>query len=164
MAELYEIVIRNETSGGNSPIATEPNVDGEGSIATPITQKSSGSKQNRLVSAIVATNTIKPYVEQIANFGISQVEMTTGSPELQRKLQAASGVASTLSSITIGGVTGGWQGAAVAAAMQLIQGILQTSLNQININNQKQIESENLSLARSRAGMISNKSRGGGVV
>jgi hypothetical protein len=45
-----------------------------------------------------------------------------------------------------------------------LQTVIQTAINQVNINNQKIIESENLALARSRAGMVTNKSRGGGVV
>lgn len=167
MAEMYEIIIRNETSSGTSPIATDANVNGEGSVAMPITKKIGGKQSespNRMVSAIVATNAIKPYIEQVANFGISQVEMSTGSPELQRKLQAVSSVASSVSGIVVAGVTGGVGAAAAMAGMQLLQTIIQSTINQVNINNQKIIENENLALARSRAGMVTNKSRGGGVV
>lgn len=164
MAELYEIVIRNETDGGNSPIATEPNVNGEGNAGSPITKKGGASSKNQLLSAVVATNTIKPYVQQAITFGVSQVEMTTGSPELQRKMQAVTGIASSVGGIVSSGIVGGWAGAAASAGMQLLQGIIQTSINQVNINNQKIIESENIALAKSRAGMVTNKSRGGGVV
>lgn len=164
MAELYEIVIRNETDGGNSPIATDPNVNGEGNAGSPITKKTSASSQNRLISAVVATNTIKPYIQQAVTFGISQVDMQTGSPELQRKMQAITGVASSVGGIVTSGIVGGWAGAAASAGMQILQGLIQTSINYVNINNQKIIESENLALARSRAGMVTNKSRGGGVV
>lgn len=162
MAELYEIVIRNETDGGNSPIATEPNVNGEGNAATPI--KKSGESKGRLVSSIVAVGAVKPYIEQAINFGVSQVEMRTGSAEMQRKAQAFSSVASTAGGMVIAGLTGGLGAAAAMAGMQLLQTIIQTSINQVNINNQKIIESENLALAKSRAGMVTNKSRGGGVV
>ena len=138
MAELYEIVIRNETDGGNSPIATEPNVNGEGNAATPITKKKATAESpNRLVSSIVAVGTIKPYIEQAINFGVSQVEMRTGSAEMQRKAQAFSSVASTAGGMVIAGLTGGLGAAAAMAGMQLLQTIIQTSINQVNINNQK---------------------------
>lgn len=163
MAELYEIVIRNETNGGNSPIATEPNVDGTGNAAEPITKKKVDT-QNKMVSTIVAVNTVKPYIEQAVNFGVSQVEMRTGSAEMQRKAQAFSSIGSTASGLVIAGLTGGISAMGAMAGMQLLQTIIQTSINQVNINNQKIIESENLALAKSRAGMVTNKSRGGGVV
>ena len=165
MAELYEIVIRNETDGGNSPIATEPNVNGEGNAATPITKKKATAESpNRLVSSIVAVGAIKPYIDQAVSLGVSTVEMRTGSAELQRKKQAFASVASNAGGLIIAGATGGVGAAAAMAGMQLLQTAIQSIINQVNINNQKIIESENLALAKSRAGMVTNKSRGGGVV
>ena len=120
MAELYEIVIRNETNGGQSPIATEPNVNGEGNAATPITKKKATAESpNRLVSSIVAVGTIKPYVEQAVNLGVSTVEMRTGSAELQRKKQAFASVGSNVTGLVIAGATGGVGAAAAMAGMQL---------------------------------------------
>lgn len=167
MPEMYEIVIRNETNDTSTPIATEPSINGESSIATPIKKKSGtrdAKSQNALVSAIVASDKIKPYVQQVATFGISQIEMTTGSSELQRKMQAVSAIGSSASGIVTAGIVGGIGSAATMAAVQLLQTVIQTAINQATINNQKIIENENLQLARSRAGMVSNKSRGGGTV
>jgi hypothetical protein len=90
--------------------------------------------------------------------------MRTGSAELQRKKQAFASVGSNATGLVIAGATGGFGAAAAMAGMQLLQTAIQSIINQVNINNQKIIESENLALAKSRAGMVTNKSRGGGVV
>lgn len=167
LAERYEIIIRNETKQRKTPIATEPSVDGGSYVASPIT-KSTASKgngsQNALASAIVATNVIKPYIQQAISFGISQIEMQTGSAELQRKAQFLNNVGASATSIITAGVVGGVGGALGAAAMLGVTTAIETGINYVNINNRKILEAENLQLARSRAGMVSNHSRGGGVV
>jgi hypothetical protein len=166
MAELYEIVIRNETEKKNTPVATDATVEGGGSVAEPVKKNNGkdGNPKNSLFSSLFASNTVKPYIQQAISFGVSQVDMNTGSSELQRKLQAFSSVGSSLGGIVSAGIVGGLPGAAAALGMQTLQTVIQTAINQVNINNQKIIESENLALARSRAGMVTNKSRGGGVV
>lgn len=167
MAELYEVILRNETTQRDTPIATDPNVDGESGIATPIKKKTTGAdgkNPNAMMSMVVATNYIKPYIQQAISVGISQIEMTTGSSELQRKMEVMSSVGSSIGGIVTAGIMGGIGGAAAAGAMLLIQKTIEASINSINIQNQKKIEQENLSLARSRAGMISSKSREGGTV
>lgn len=166
MAEKYEIIIRNETNQSKTPIATTPDVNGQSSVASPITKSTatSGNKsQNALASAIVATNVIKPYIQQAINFGISQVEMQTGSAELQRKAQFLNNVGSSVSSIIVAGAVGGIPGALGAAAMLGVSTAIETGINYVNINNRKILEAENLQLAKSRAGLVSNHSRGGVV-
>ena len=166
MPEQYEIVIRNETKQGKTPIATSPNVGEQSSVASPITKTTviKGTSQNGLASAIVATNVIKPYVQQAINFNISQIEMATGSAELQRKAQFFSNLGSSAMSIVAAGAVGGVVGAVGAVAMLGLSTVIETSINQANINNRNILEAENLQLARSRAGMVSNHSRGGGIV
>ncbi len=167
LAERYEIIIRNETKQRKTPIATEPNIDGESSVAAPITKstasKGSGSR-NALASAIVATNVIKPYIQQAISFGISQIDMQTGSAELQRKAQFWNNVGSSATSIIVAGAAGGPVGALGAAAMLGVTTAIETGINYVNINNRKILEAENLQLARSRAGMVTNHSREGGTV
>lgn len=166
MAEQYEIVIRNETSGQKTPVATQPYTNGGGSVATPITKKTTdanGNNQNGFASAIVAANVIKPYVQQAMSFGISQVEMRTGSPELQRKLSAYSQIGSSATSIIAAGAMGGGVGVLAATAALALSTGIETAINAVNIQNKKTIEAENLQLAKSRAGMVSNHSRGGVV-
>lgn len=167
MAELYEVILRNETAQRDTPIATDPNVDGESGIAAPIKKKTTGAdgkNQNAMVSMVVATNVVKPYIQQAISVGISQVEMVTGSSELQRKMEIMNSIGSSVSGIVAAGIVGGLPGAAAAAAMLAVQKTIEASVNSINIQNQKKIEQENLSLARSRAGMISSRSREGGTV
>lgn len=165
LAESYEIILRNETRQGTTPVATTQSINGGGGyLAEPISYTSTDSKgnnKNALASAIVAVNVIKPYVNKALAFGISQVEMQTGSAELQRKLTAYSEIGSTTLGIVSAGLIGGPGGAAVAAVTLAAQTAIETGLNWVSINNRKIIESENMQLAKSRAGMVSNRSRGG---
>lgn len=166
MAEQYEIVIRNETKGNKTPVTSQPYTNGDSSVAVPISKKttdSSGNNQNALASAIIAANVIKPYVQQAVSFGISQVEMKTGSAELQRKLNAYNQIGSSAVSIVAAGVIGGPVGALTAAGAMAVSIGIETAINAVNIQNRKTIEAENLQLARSRAGMVTNHSRGGVV-
>lgn len=165
LAESYEIILRNETRQGTTPVATTQGINGGGGyLAEPISYTSTdsnGNNKNALASAIVAVNVIKPYVNKALAFGISQVEMQTGSAELQRKLTAYSEIGSTTLGIVGAGLIGGIGGAAVAAVTLAAQTAIETGLNWVSINNRKIIASENMQLAKSRAGMVSNRSRGG---
>jgi hypothetical protein len=165
--ELYEVIIRNETEQKDTPIATSPNVDGESGVASPIKKTTTGSdgrNANALASAMVATNYIKPYIQQAVSVGISQIEMSTGASEMQRKMEAMSSIGSSVGGIVAAGVAGGIGAAGVATAMLLVQKVIETEINRMNIKNQKIYERENLSLAKSRAGMVTNRSRDGGTV
>ncbi len=167
LTEQYEIIIRNETARRDTPIAAQPNVNGESAVASPITKKtasSEGKNQNALASAIVATSAIKPYVQQMISMGISQIEMGTGSAELQRKAQAFNTLGSSALGIVAAGAVGGIGGALSAAAMMAVQSAIEAGVNYVSINNRKILETESLQLQKSRVGMVSNRSRGGGVV
>jgi hypothetical protein len=83
---------------------------------------------------------------------------------MQRRAQAFSQIGGSAAGIISSAVIGGVPGAAIAVAMTALQTAIQTEFNRINLMTQKRIESENLSLQRSRAGMSINRSRGGGVV
>lgn len=167
MPEQYEIVIRNETNKSSTPVATNGTVIGGSTVAEPIqktTTSSDGSNKNALVSALVATSAIKPYIQQAVSFRISQIEMQTGSAELQRQMAARYSMLSSAGGILSAGLTGGIPGAAIAAAMMVAQTGIETGVNYVEIKNKKTLEEENLQLRRSRAGMVAGKSRGGGVV
>lgn len=165
LAERYEIILRNETNGGSTPVSTTNGINGgSGYLAEPVTATTATKKSNgALAGTIVAVNVIKPYVNKALSFGISQVEMQTGSAELQRKLSAYSEIGSSALGVVGAGLALGPTGAVAAAVTFAAQTAIETGVNWVNINNRKVIESENMQLAKSRAGMVSNRSRGGVV-
>lgn len=159
MAEMtYRLIIEDQTSGEKTPVSTEGHIE----EARPI--KKDAKKQGGLANVMVATNVVRPYVQQVASFGVSNIEMATGSAAMQRKVEAFSGIGATASSIVVAGIAGGAPAAAAAAGVLLIQKTLETALNKMQIEMQKQVENENIALSKSRAGMSTNRSRGGGTV
>lgn len=160
MAE-YEVIIKNATDRKKEPVSL-PN--DEPSDYTPTPEKSRQKNDSGIPAAgLVAVNQITPYVTQAINFGISQITVTAGSTELQRKAQIVSSLVGTTASIGMAAAVGGIGGAAVMAGMQVLNGIISTGYNMISIENQKRIEDENISLKKSRAGLSVNRSRTGGT-
>jgi hypothetical protein len=161
MAE-YRIIIENQTEEKTVPVSTDPNA--AGSPGGQVKEKTKGKEQSALAKAFVATNTVTPYVQQAINFSVSRIDMETGAAAMQRRAQAFSQIGGSAAGIISSAVIGGVPGAAIAVAMTALQTAIQTEFNRINLMTQKRIESENISLQRSRAGMSINRSRGGGVV
>lgn len=164
MADIkYRIVIENNTEEDPVPVSTAPNGNAEKGG-----RPANGKKQNKdpgsIANVMVATNVIKPYIQQAAGFYVSRIEMETGSAMMQRKAQAFSQIGSTVSGIVSAGIMGGAGAALGAAGVLTIQSIIQAEFNKLTIQTQKQIEEESLVLQRSRAGMSTNRSRGGGTV
>lgn len=164
MADVeYRVIIENATGGEESekPLSFP---GGEQPDNTPTPEKAKKKQDTgALALGLVAVNQITPYVTQAISFQISQISMTTGSEELQRKSQAISGIFGTAASIGMGAMTGGVAGAAVMAAVQGIQAMISVSQNIATISNQKRIEDENIALKKSRAGLSVNRSRTGGI-
>ena len=165
VTETIEVIIKDQTSGGDSPVTVDASEE-NATVATPANPEKSKKTTTAALSAqaVVAVGYIKPYVQQMLSFGISQVEMTRGSAELQRKLEGYSALGARAISIGVAGAAGGAAGAIGAAGLMLVQSSIETMLNNISIQNRKTIENENIALLRSRAGLISNRSRGGGTI
>ena len=157
----YRIVIENETDSRSNPVSLPNDEPSNNKPTGPVARKTQTS--GNLAMALVAVNQITPYITQAINFGISQISMTTGSQELQRKAQILSSVAGTTMSIGIAAVTGGVPAAAFAAVMQGVNAAISFSYNQISIANQRRIEDESIALKTSRTGLSVNRSRTGGV-
>ena len=95
MAEVqYRVILENHTDGKDEPVSLP---GGSRQPAAPITPEEAQRKKDQGVNmaGLVAINQITPYITQAVNFGISQISMTHGSDELQRKVQV-------VSSITVG--------------------------------------------------------------
>lgn len=158
----YRLIIENETDGQSAPVSLP---SGSRPNSQPITPESAKRKQEQGINmaGLVAVNQITPYVTQAINFSISQISMTHGSDELQRKAQTFSGLAGSVASIGIAAATTGPVGAAITAGVNVINAVISVGYNRLSIQNQRAIENENIALRKSRAGLASNRSRTGGV-
>lgn len=164
MSEEVRIVITDETANEGAPVSTPKS----GSPTTPMAPSDEkGSKRSErngaIAAGLVAYRALSPFISQAVQFGISQIEINTGSAESQRKAQILSSVAGTAGSIVVAGISGGPYAAAAAAGMAAIQGIASTFYKSMEIQNQKRLESEELALRKSRLGLATNRSRTGGV-
>jgi hypothetical protein len=159
-----EVIITDTTQGDRTPVATptEPKGTTAGQAATQDKAEKKGEK-GAAVAGLVAIQQIMPYVNSAVNFSVSQIQMQTGSAELQQRAQLVTGMTSTAISIGLGAAVGGVPGAAVSAALAALQGAISYVQNSMIIAQQKRLEDENLQLKRSRIGMTVNRSRTGGV-
>lgn len=158
------IIIRNETDGDNIPVSTKDSPKGT-KAAKAVSQEEAARKKERgeLVAGLVAVQQVKPYVDQAINFGVSQIQATTGSAELQQRAQIVIGAVSSGTSIILGAAVGGVTGAAATAALSVLQSSISFVQNSITIENNRRIERENINLRKSRLGQSVNRSRTGGV-
>jgi hypothetical protein len=158
------IIIRNETDGDNLPVSTQDSPKGT-RAAKAVSQEEAARKKEKgeLAAGLVAVQQVKPYIDQAINFGVSQIQATTGSAEIQQRTQLVTGAASTGISITLGALVGRATGAAVTAAMSALQASISIVQNSIARENNRRIENENINLRKSRLGQSVNRSRTGGV-
>lgn len=158
------ITIRNETDGDRVPVSTlnEPQGTKSGS---PVSVQKAEREQTKgaLVTGFVVAQQVKPYVDQIVGFSVSQIQATTGSAELQQRAQIVSGAVSAIASIGMGAVVGGVPGAAVSAALTVVSGTISAVQNGIAIETNRRIERESIERKTSRLGQTINRSRTGGV-
>lgn len=164
MSEEVRIIITDETSGGGAPVST-PKSNAPTTPTPPTTPKDAkrAERAGAIAAGLVAYREISPYISQAVQFQISQIEVTTGSAEAQRKAQTLSSVIGTGSSVVIAGLAGGPGAAAAAAGMAALQGITSALYRSMEIQNQKRLENEQLALRKSRLGLATNRSRTGGT-
>ena len=161
MTDRIEVIISNQTDKTDNPVSLPNNVPSSHTI--PPEQAEREKEKGLNVAGLVAVNQLTPYITQAINFGVSQISMTVGSDELQRKAQIVSSMGGTAASIGMAALTGGLPGAAIMAGVQLMNGLVSMEYNKAAIANQKQLENENIALRKSRAGLSANKSRTGGT-
>lgn len=158
------ITIRNETDGDRVPVSTPNEPQGTKSGAPVSVAKAEREQsKNALVAGFVVAQQVKPYADQIIGFGVSQIQATTGSAELQQRAQVVSGAVSAIASIGMGAVVGGVPGAAISAALTVVSGAITTVQNGIAIETNRRIERESIERKTSRLGQSVNRSRTGGV-
>lgn len=157
----YELRIKIEDATGESS-----QIAGGGSS---VTSTSDVPKAEKSVSAslatFVATQAIKPFIQQTKNFLVNNVELMTGSTELQQRVDfdfQLLGDATTIVSTTAAGAAlGGPIGAGVGALVGIAQVAMGYFFNQQQINLQAQIEDRQINYLTNRAGPAFNMSRRG---
>lgn len=157
----YSITIQDDTEGKKKAIASG---GGEQTTTTPgiaLDKKKADKASNdgSLTSALVAVKTVEPYIQQAANFAVSQISFQNGSAELQQRAQVFAGLASSAVTIGISAMINP-VAAAATAGMQILQKSISFYSNWVNIQNAKTLEQETLAIRRSRAGMLAGRSRG----
>lgn len=162
MRQNINITIRNETDGDRVPVSTQNEPSGTRS-GVPVAVPKAEQSKNALVSGVVVAQQVKPYVDQVVGFGVSQIQATTGSAELQQRAQIVSGAVSAVASIGMGAVVGGVPGAIISAALTVVSGAITTAQNGIAIETNRRIERESIDRKTSRLGQTINRSRTGGV-
>lgn len=162
--QSINVYFYNETDGDKTPVSTASSPSGTSS-GVPVSQAKAERKAERgaFVAGVVAVQQIKPYVDQVIGFKVSQIEATTGSAELQQRAQIVTGAVSAVASIGMGAIVGGVPGAAVSAALTVVSGAISAVQNTAAINNNKRIERENLQRRKSALGQSVNRSRSGGT-
>lgn len=156
---IYELRIKIEDgAGGNSQIA------GGGADSTSTSGATKATKDVGL-GTFVATQAIKPFLQQTKNFLVNNVELMTGSTELQQRIdfdmQLLGDVGSVLSTTAGGATIGGPIGAGVGFIVGGLQVAMGYFFNQQQINLQAQIEDRQINYLTNRAGPAFNMSRRG---
>lgn len=159
-----EVIITDTTQGDRVPVSTQAEPQGT-TAGQGVSQSKAENKADKgaVAAGLVAVQQVMPYVNSAVNFGVSQIQMTTGSAELQQRVQIVTGMASTAISIGLGAAVGGVPGAAISAALAALQGSISFVQNSIAINTNRRIERESLDRKISRVGQSVNRSRTGGV-
>ena len=158
------ITIRNATDGDRVPVATPNEPQGTKSGVAMTQQKAEQAKEKgAFVQSIIAVQQVKPYVDQVVGFTVSQIQATTGSAELQQRMQVVSGAVSSIASMGMGAIVGGLPGAAVSAALGALSGTMSAVQNGIAIDINRRIERDNIERKTSRLGESVKRSRTGEI-
>lgn len=167
----YKITITN-----NAQEASKPVISSQASTMSPTDLASpapSGEINVKMAGAYVSAQLIKPFITQAISYHTSNVGLVTGSAEAQAKTDLAmsgiSGATSLISSaiggaaaiklIGIGGAAAGPIGAIIGATMFAAQKGISLMYKEQQLQLNKQVEEQQLTLARSRYGTSVNRSR-----
>ena len=162
--ETIEVILKNHTDGDRVPVSTQAQPGGT-SAGTQANDRNTAASRDKgvLAAGLVAVQQIMPYVDTAISFTSTQIGYSSGSADLQNRVQILAGAASSGAQILMGAAVAGPAGAAVMLATQVVQSAVSYASNHMEISNQKRIEFESVALRRSRLGQSVNRSRTGGV-
>lgn len=153
MAEnSYEIIIRDESSGGKkSPIANN-NDTAEQKEA----KEAKAARREAVGNYFAFKRVVAPIVSQSIEYGISTVAMRTGRREQQQRQQFAYDLTRRVygmgESIAVGAAVGGLAGAVTSAILSLANSALSIAYAQKRINLAESLENNTLGMLNVRAG------------
>lgn len=157
------------------------NINGDIKDTNPITgqaqsiaEDKSSNKVNSSTKALgnyIASQTIKPFINQATNYITSNVELTTGSTQLQQKVDFAmqavnTGIsawsnAAAGAAITTAMGLGGPIGIGIGLALTAVTKGMDIAFKQAQINLKRDEENRQISYLVNRAGPAFNRSRRG---
>ena len=153
----YVLTIRNESDEG---IASE--VGGAGGLRNHAGasggEESGGlspSAKKALRGVLSVYKPVKSTVNQIASYGVSQVELRTGSREQHQRASFAYSVGSRLwnagESVALGSAFGGLPGAIAGLALSALSTVISVTQAQNTLTTQRQLEDITRNLSAQRA-------------
>lgn len=160
MAEIIRIILPDE-SASKSPTAQSAS---DGGSSSPGGGSGDGSLTAKEVVSgakkVMAYTGAKQIADSVISYRISTVNLRTGASEFQQKLQFAysegSQAASSIGSIVMGGILGGPQGAALAAAgvgLSYLMKFIGWGQNERTLQMQQGLEDVSINMANIRAGV-----------
>lgn len=151
----YEIIIKNETSQAESPIANDQNDN------TSDSEKDTEKKAKKVISGAMLYRTGKALVRSTIGHEISTIELRTGQIELQQRYQFANQIAESVfdvgESIAIGASVGGGWGAVIGAVIGVGSKLVSLAHKQDTYNLNRQLEQETLRRNNLRAGVTGSR-------
>lgn len=161
MSRTYELILRNET---DDDIAKE--VGGTGGIQTEDkTSESTGGESSESITAegalkrLFGYKTLKGYAVQTIGFGVSTVQLRTGSSEAQQRTTFAYNVAmkgvsileNVVGGAVIGGKSGGWIGALIGLTVGAASTAIDITQQLERLDMEKRVEDVSRDLTAQRA-------------
>lgn len=134
-------------------------------------EKASGATDDKALVKFVASQSIKPFIQEVKTMVSQNVGLVTGNQELQNRINmgfqavqlGTNAYSNAQAGIAIASKMGmsSLAGAGIGLAMTAISTAMGWMFNQIQIDTQARMENLQLQQVRSRAGIAYNRSRRG---
>lgn len=151
----YEIIIKNETSQAESPIANDQNDN------TSDSEKDTEKKAKKVITGALLYRTGKALVRSQIGHEISTISLRTGQTELQQRYEFANQIAESVfdvgESIAIGASVGSGWGAVIGAVIGIGSKLVGLAHKQDTYNLNTQLEQETLRRNNTRAGVAGSR-------
>lgn len=151
----YEIIIKNETSQAESPIANDQNDN------TSDSEKDTEKKAKKVITGAMLYRTGKALVRSQIGHEISTISLRTGQTELQQRYEFANRIAESVfdvgESIAIGASVGKGWGAVIGAVIGIGSKLVGLVHKQDTYNLNTQLEQETLRRNNLRAGVAGSR-------
>ena len=155
----YNIILKNETEGTRTPVATQESASQGGAVGTPagksIAKQAERQGTESINASLITFQTIKPFVSQMANNASGELSMYSGAVELQQRTNAAIAISGQVTGVVTAGIAGGPIGMALALSALAVS----NAYAERNLALKNQIEQENTNIKASRFKLATDRSR-----